>query len=272
MFPLGCALRSEAVPYGGCRQIRRWSREHPCGVISGTAGSAEGAGGQHIQPSRPFFLAGGLRCGHLQRSSGFLLTHRPSATGGFGAGSASFQQDHSVLTDNSAFPPPPSKTSCFTPTPVLLRIFLVRHLRSLPIRCPMYNQTFSVGFFFLYIYIYINGGDISHRRRTRPCDGSCLYIARRLWHATFSQSFVARWTGVMWPDCFCSLWLCPLSLSPQFYLVIGRCCPFTLYVGAARSTKYTERKLFSTKLPAVWKTKEASLLLQISLAIVDANS
>lgn len=89
-------------------------------------------------------------------------------------------------------PPPPSKTSCFTPTPVLLRIFLVRHLRSLPIRCPMYNQTFSVGFFFLYIYIYINGGDISHRRRTRPCDGSCLYIARRLWHATFSQSFVAR--------------------------------------------------------------------------------
>lgn len=51
-------------------------------------------------------------------------------------------------------PPPPSKTSCFTPTPVLLRIFLVRHLRSLPIRCPMYNQTFSVGFFFLYIYIY----------------------------------------------------------------------------------------------------------------------
>lgn len=46
-------------------------------------------------------------------------------------------------------PLPPSKTGCFTPTSVLLRIFLVRHLRSLPIRHPVYNQTFSVGFFYI---------------------------------------------------------------------------------------------------------------------------
>lgn len=80
----------------------------PAGLV-GTVGSAAGGGGQHAQPSRPFLLAGGLHCRHLQRFPGFLLAHRPSAKGGFSAGSASFQQDHSVLTDNSPPPPPPFK-------------------------------------------------------------------------------------------------------------------------------------------------------------------
>lgn len=150
MFPW--AVCSEATQFLADIVTKIRSRKHPCCVISpvGTAGSVAGAGGQHAQPSHSILLAGGLHCRHLQHFPGFLLTRRPSAKGGFSAGSASFQQDHSVLTDNSARPP--SKPGCFTPTSVLLRIFLVRHMRSLPICHPVYNQTFSAVFFNYYYF------------------------------------------------------------------------------------------------------------------------
>lgn len=225
----------------------------PHGAGEGCGDSTAGMG--TARPAKPpLLLARVPPCRHLQHFPSFLLTPRPSAKGGF---SASFQQDHSVPTDDSA---PPSKASCFTPTPVLLWIFLVRHLCSLPLPIPIYSQTFAVGFFLIKL------------RSRVPVWWLCLYIALCLWHATLSQSFVAHGTGVMWPGYCCSLWLCPFSPSPQLYLVIGRCCPFTLRVEAARSTKYKERKLFSTKLPAVWKTKEAYLLLHITLSILDASS
>lgn len=121
----------------------------PMGLVRTVGTARPGMGTAHpgmgtAHPAKPpLLLARVLPCRHLQHFPSFLLTPRPSAEGGF---AASFQQDHSVPTDDSA---PPSKASCFTPTPVLLRIFLVRHLCSLPLLIPMYSQTFAVGFFLI---------------------------------------------------------------------------------------------------------------------------
>lgn len=113
---------------------------HPMRLVR-TMGTAR-PGMRTARPAKPpLLLARGLHCRHLQHFPSFLLTPRPSAKGGF---AASFQQDHSVPTDDSA---PPSKASCSTPTSVLLQIFLVRHLCSLPLLIPIYSQTFTVGFF-----------------------------------------------------------------------------------------------------------------------------
>lgn len=161
-----------------------------CYLGAGGAGRVCRRGWGTARPAKPPLLLG--RGTPLRTPAAFLRlpTHSQTICKGRLRRRLCLVSTRSLCTYRYLCLPPPSKTSCFTPTSVLLRIFLVRHLRSLPIRRPMYNQTFGVGFFFF--LIYINGGDISHRRRTRPCDGSCLYIARRLWHATFSQSFVAR--------------------------------------------------------------------------------
>ena len=91
---------------GVVTKLQREAESIPAVLPPRGAGEDRGVCGRGwgSSPSHPCLLAGGLHRRHLQRFLGFLLTHGPSAKGAFSAGSASFQRDHSVLTDNSAPP------------------------------------------------------------------------------------------------------------------------------------------------------------------------
>lgn len=149
-------LRSDAVSRGHCHKILP-EASLPHYLLTEpvrTPGSA--AGGGHSTPSQaaPSFWLGVSTAGtcSVSPASYSLSDHLQRE-----ASAPALPRFSKITLYLQTTLPPPSKTSCSTPTSVLLQIFLVRHLHSLPSCQPMYNQTFSSGFL-----LYIHGGDISH--------------------------------------------------------------------------------------------------------------
>lgn len=109
---------------------------HPQAPACVAGGSRAHRGwGQHVLPCCPAMLPG------------FLLTGSPSASTQGRAGGSSEISVYLQITL-----PPPLKTACFTPTSVLLRIFLVGHLRSLlsAIQC----TTRPLMVFFVVVFLF----------------------------------------------------------------------------------------------------------------------